>query len=95
MKEPKVRMWIDARNEKFSKGDTKSKRYKIKNIKKDEVKQKLYEAVGTLVKEIRLISEKEEKVEILYNENLINLTFIDYRLRLRGLEFSREENKHG
>jgi phage-related protein len=92
LKEPKLEIWIDAHNEKFNEGELKSIIYEINNLEQEDVKIKLFEAVGMLVYEIRVISEKEGKIEIAFYENLISPTFIDYRLRLRGLKFSRKND---
>jgi len=90
VKEPKARMWIDARNEVLAPGDRKKVRYCIKKLADSEVKKRLYEAIGTYVYEIRVVSEKENEIDVVYDENFITVTFIDYRLRLKGLSFKKE-----
>lgn len=86
---PKVRMYIDARNEKLNHGDAKQVCYFIKGADEDEIKKKIYESIGFNVLKIEVVPANE-KVIITYHEHLITPTYIDYRFRLRGLDFKRD-----
>ena len=90
MKQPQIRMWIDARHEMLSPGKRKSVSYYIENLHTDEVKLKLYEAIGNLVYEIRVVPDAKNSIEVVYQENYLTVTFMDYRLQLKGLHFKRE-----
>lgn len=86
----KERMYIDARNEKFQRGDAKEATYIIKDANEAYMKERIYKAVGLHSLKIEVVAAKE-KVIITYYENIISPTFIDYLFRLKGIDFTREE----
>lgn len=83
-----TKIYIDTRHEKYNKGGLKRITYLIKDIEKEQVKQKLFEAIGLIVQSIEVIPNSE-KVFISYHENRISPTFIDYKLQLKGLDFKK------
>ncbi len=90
MKQPRLTIWIDGRRGKVSSGQLRTEKYYIKDLDDNAVRRKLYAAVGGVVQEIRFLPEEHGAVNIIFNENNVSPSFIDYRLRLLGLKFKRK-----
>ena len=91
MKKPKQRMYIDARHEKFERGDVKKATYEIQNIEDHGIKTRLYDAIGQNVLRIEVIP-KNEKVIISYHENMITPSFMEYKFQIKKLKYKRVES---
>ncbi|MEW6623872.1 MAG: hypothetical protein AB1420_12230 [Bacillota bacterium] len=87
---PKSRMWIDARKEGFQPANVKKETYIIEGIKNEEIKKKLWEAIGFQVLSIEVLPDNSGKVTVTYNDTIISPRFMDYRLHLKGISYKRE-----
>lgn len=83
-------MYIDARHEKLQFGGSKKAVYIINGANENDIKKKIFDAIGPYVLRIEIIPENE-KVIITYLEHLISPSFMDYRFQLKELIFRREE----
>lgn len=91
MKVPQTRIWIDARGEKPDPAQHAEITYQVENLEKTETKTRLMEAVYPLVKEIRLLENGDNLVQIVYNPTLISAGFIDYLLQKKGLVYQKKD----
>ncbi|MGI9953255.1 hypothetical protein V3F56_12910 [Moorellaceae bacterium AZ2] len=89
MKEPRVRVWIDARQERHLPGRREELLYTIPDIKEPAVQETVYYTLAALVKEIQVLAPDEGKVKIVYDPARISPSFIDYLLQQKGVPFSR------
>ncbi|CEP67641.1 Uncharacterized [Moorella glycerini] len=88
--EPKVRMWIDARQEKLQPGRHLEVTYIIPNLETPVIRETVYYTLAALVKEIQLPREDQANmVKIIYDPERITPSFMDYLLLQRGIEFRR------
>lgn len=85
--QPKVRIWIDARNEKRIDGELKELVYAIDNIQDKELPRLIYETLGGFVNELAVTGNK---LLITYKTDRVSPTFIDYALKRKGINFIRE-----
>ena len=83
-------MWIDARHEQYTPGNKRQISYIIEGIERDDIKQKIWHAIGLNVAQIEIIQGDPNKVLVTYHENYISPKFMDYLLRQNGLQFTRE-----
>ncbi|GFN22322.1 hypothetical protein [Thermanaeromonas sp. C210] len=89
MKEPRVRVWIDARKEGYRPGRLEELVYTIPHIRDPRVWEKVYQTLGALVKEIEVLVPDTGRVKIVYDPARISPSFIDYLLQQKGIAFSR------
>lgn len=87
--EPKVRMWIDARREKFQSPQYQEVTYIIPHIETPTIRETVYSALASLVREIQLPQQGGNLVKVIYDPERITPSFIDYLLLQRGVEFRR------
>ncbi|QGP93628.1 hypothetical protein MGLY_30480 [Neomoorella glycerini] len=88
--EPKVRMWIDARQEKLQPCREEAVTYIIPHLESPVIRETVYYTLAALVKEIQLPQQGQvNMVKIIYDPERITPSFIDYLLQQRGVEFRR------
>jgi len=85
-----TRIYIDAKHEAGSWRALKRAEYYIPGLDKDEVRTKVYQAIGMYVQELMADKDDANKLIISYNPNFITLTYIDYLFRLKGIDFKRD-----
>lgn len=89
MKEPRVRIWIDARHEKYQAGQREELLYIITDIKLPSVREAVYYTLAALVWEIQVLDPEQGKIKIIYDPARISPSFIDYLLWKKEIQFSR------
>ncbi|WP_109207234.1 hypothetical protein [Moorella sp. Hama-1] len=87
--EPKVRMWIDARQEKSPSHQYQEVTYIIPNMETPIIRETVYYTLAALVREIQLPQQGGSLVKIVYDPERITPSFIDYLLQQKGVEFRR------
>ncbi len=90
MKQPSTKIYIDARHEVRSWESFKKAEYYISGLETDEVRNKIYGAIGGYVQELIIDNNDANKLIVSYNPNFITLTYIDYLFRLKGIDFKRD-----
>ena len=87
--EPKVRMWIDARQEKSRPQPYQEITYIIPHMGTPTIRETVYYTLAALVREIQLPQQGGSLVKIIYDPERITPSFIDYLLLQKGVEFRR------
>jgi hypothetical protein len=86
--EPKVRIWVDARGEKFKTGVYKEEIYHIQGLKEQVILNNIYQAIGYYVVNLALLND--EDLQVTYDTEIISVSFIDYLLKQHQIIFNRE-----
>lgn len=92
MKQPRIRMWIDARNERIDLNQTKEAVFVIKDLDKEETRKLLIEAIFAAVKEIQILEKPQNAIKVRFNPALTSLSFIEYLLTAKSIVFTREDS---
>ncbi|MHB1419608.1 MAG: hypothetical protein ACYCX4_08470 [Bacillota bacterium] len=85
--QPKVSVWIDARKEKIRSSEIKELTYEINNLHDQNLLQLIYQSIGYYV--VRLVIH-DHKLLVTYDIRRISPSFIDYLLKKKGIEFTRD-----
>lgn len=86
LKEPKVRVWIDARKEKIKAGEIKEIIYEMENLQDQDLLQLIYQTIGYRVLSIAI---DENRLIISFDTAKISPSFIDYLLQQKSINFKR------
>lgn len=86
---PRVRVWIDARHEKYVPGKRQEVDYRIKDIQEPQVREKVYYTLASLVWKIHLPHSEKDRVKIIYDPERITPSFIDYLLQQKEIAYER------
>ncbi|MDN5346446.1 MAG: hypothetical protein PWP65_10 [Clostridia bacterium] len=88
--EPRLGFWIDARGERLNWGTRQEVVYCIDGLNSQEVRQKIYAALGGLVCELAILPDRPQELKVIYDPARVSPGFLDYLLQQKGVSFRRQ-----